>query len=736
MTQKQKNQSKTGHKARNKAKGLLLAAKPWWDDFWRGVAVTLHALGLGLFWLGKQIIHVIVTPRLWVRPSLFVSSYIFIGAYIATFGILQLTRTYTPPEDADFWKVNRPASITLLDRDGNEIGVRGSHYGDPVALDELPPFVIDAFVATEDRRFYRHHGLDPRGLARAALTNIKAGRMREGASTITQQLARNLFLTSERSLDRKLLEAHLAIWLENRLSKDEILTLYLNRIYLGSGAYGIEAASNFYFSKPAKELTLSEAAMLAALPKAPSTLSPVSNFDGALTRSWEVLDNLVEAAVIDPEMVALAKVNPPVLDPKIADNDFGYFLDYALIQAKKILGEFDSDIVITTTLDSALQKKAEETITAILDEDALALGAEQAALIAYNEKGDVIALVGGKSYEESQFNRATQAKRQPGSAFKPIVYLAAIEYGLTPRSLFIDQEVDVDGWQPTNYSNTYQGPVRLAEAMAKSINTVAVQVTEMVGRDTIIEAAKRLGIKSQMRSHPSIALGTMEVTLDELTSAYLPFARQGRAAQPHVIAQIVGRDGTMIYEMAEEPDPERIMTPQTSKTMNHLLFQVIHGGTGRRANLGRRPAVGKTGTTNDWRDAWFVGYTAQITAGVWVGNDENTEMDHVTGGSLPAVIWHDFMLAAHEGLPVKAIPGAKPAVSEAADQRLASFYGNLERDFSDLLYTAYAREYPYQEGDPLFDDTYQPNQPDQVKGRPANEDDKKKRRRWFRFGRD
>ncbi len=734
---------RAGNGAGRAVKGVGAALAPWWGDFLTGLNVCLGAIGGGLFWVLKKIGHFLITPRLWVRPSLAISPYVFVVALTVTFGILNLAMTLTPPENVDLWKVNRPASLLILDRDGNEIGVRGSYYGDPIQLDDLPPYVIDAFVATEDRRFFRHHGLDPRGLARATLTNLKAGSLREGASTITQQLARNLFLSSERSLNRKLLEAHLAVWLENRLSKEEILTLYLNRIYLGSGAYGIEAASQLYFSKPASALSLSEAALLAALPKAPSSLSPTSNLAGAQARAREVIDNLVETGLMDEKSAEIAKSTPPALNPHLVNDNYGYFTDYALIRAKDILGAFDQDLVIQTTMDSALQATASTIIKNAIDEKNIELGATQAALVAYNNEGELLAMVGGTAYEESQFNRAAQAHRQPGSSFKPFVYLAAIEYGLTPRALMIDQEVDVDGWQPKNYSGNYLGPIRLADAMAKSINTVSVQITEMVGRDKVIETARRAGIHSPMKAHPSIALGSMEVTLDEITAAYLPFARYGKAAHPIVITQIDTRQGETLYTAEQQQSDAQIMTKKNAKTMNHLLYQVIHEGTGRRADLGRRPAVGKTGTTNDWKDAWFIGYTAQITAGVWVGNDENTSMDHVTGGSLPAVIWRDFMKSAHASLPIKSIPGATPAVTYQTDQRLASFYNNLDQDFQTIahgpgrIYGQPPREiwrsdYPVSEQDNRPEE----NKDDEgwVKGRPANEEEKRKPRRWFRFG--
>ena len=725
--------------------GLAATAGRYWRwiksnslDLWAGATTVGWVLGqiFGpiLRFSGRNLWALLSNTGLWRRVSYHGSSVAFVAAIALLFGLFSLTRSYTPPADADLWTINRPPSVTMLDRSGEEIGIRGSQYDDPVPLEDLPPYVVAAFLSTEDRRFYRHNGFDLRGFIRAMVTNLRSGSFREGASTITQQLARNLFLSNERSLERKLQELNLAFWLETRYSKDELLSLYLNRTYLGAGTFGIDAAAQLYFNKSARDLTLPEAALLAGLPKAPSTLSPTVNFEGAAKRSLEVIDNLVETRVIDRTTAEIAKTTPPELDIQTAYNDFGYFFDYVYELADALVEGIESDIVITTTIDSSLQQKAQAAVTATLTEENLALGAEQAALIAYDNDGAITAMVGGRSYEESQFNRATQARRQPGSAFKPFVYLAALEGGMTPRTLFIDQPTEVEEWKPRNYTNEFLGPMRMTEAMARSVNSVAVQASETVGRKNVVEAARRNGITSDLKAHPSVALGSMEVTLEEITSAYLPFARKGLSATPYAILKIENRENEILYE--HEPSPQtQLFKENVSADMTHLMHQVMLNGTGSRANLGRRDAAGKTGTTNDWRDAWFIGYTAQITAGIWVGNDLNTPMDKITGGSLPAAIWRNFMLAAHEDVTNVALPGAFAATG-SEELRLIEFYNGLQEDFRGARYA--------EAGGRRSNDPYAYNERvEQVEGYTAREEElerqrreqrRRERRRWWIFG--
>ncbi|WOI53986.1 PBP1A family penicillin-binding protein [Parvularcula sp. LCG005] len=590
-----------------------------------------------------------------------------------------------PEANVDLWSVNRPASITVYDRDGELIGSRGSTFSDPVPLEDLPPYVIDAFIATEDRRFFDHHGFDLRGLARAVVVNMQAGGVVEGGSTITQQLAKNLFLEYDRTLIRKLREIQIAFWLEARLSKTEILELYLNRIYLGGGAYGIEPAANLFFSKSARDLTVAEAAILAGLPKAPSELSPTINMQGAIARSHTVIDNLLEVNRIDYVTASVAKLNPPDLNLRLQSNREGYFLDYVYEELKaRFGGTIGQDMIVTSTLDSRLQAAAVAAVNNAMTNEALVRGAEQAALIAYDAQGGIVAMVGGRDYTESPYNRAVQARRQPGSAFKPFVFLAAMEAGMSADSIVVDQAISVGDWEPSNYTDRHLGPMRLSSAVARSINTVAVQVTEAIGRDRVIDAARRAGITSPLAPHASLALGAMELTLDELTAAYLPFAHEGAEVPPHGIAKVTSRTGTVLYDF-KPIDGFYVIDTEDAREVTEMLMQVTQSGTGAGANLGERQTAGKTGTTNNWRDAWFIGFTADLTAGVWVGNDDAKPMNKVTGGSIPLDIWRDFMISAHEGLPPR--PLFDGAIAASADtSRLSAYYEGLRADLFDISY--------------------------------------------------
>lgn len=593
---------------------------------------------------------------------------------------IRFAATVIPTAQVDLWSVNRPASLTVLDRHGALIGTRGSRYGDPVDLDALPDYVIDAFIATEDRRFFTHHGFDPKGLARAMVANIEAGTVVQGGSTITQQLAKNLFLDSDRTLIRKLEEIQLALWLEAQLTKQEILSLYLNRIYLGAGTFGIEAAATAYFSKPAQALSLAEAAVLAGLPKAPSTLAPTVNMEGALARSHEVIDNLVEDRRIDYKSAALAKLTPPSLDVQQRHDAYGYFLDHVMAQLIKRLGPLNRDLVVTTTLDRDVQLLAHRTVNAVITDEARAKGAEQAGLIAFDDQGGIVAMVGGLNYSQSQFNRATQAKRQPGSAFKPFVFLAALEAGLSPETIVVDQPVKVEAWEPRNYTGRHQGPMRLATAVARSTNSVAVQVTEAIGRDRVIDAAQRAGITQPLDQVPSIALGALELTLADLTAAYLPFAHRGHEMNSHALHTIRTRRGEELYQFAPI-DGFQVIEPAQAQNTTRMLMRVMVNGTGRKAQLKTHQSAGKTGTTNDWRDAWFVGYTRHLTTGVWVGNDASRPMEDVTGSTLPLEIWRRFMQAAHADLPARPLVENQARILEDVT-RLSGFYASLRRDLT------------------------------------------------------
>lgn len=583
-----------------------------------------------------------------------------------------------PEEGADLWAVNRTPAVVIEDRNGREITARGARYGEAVPVGELPPYLVKAFLATEDRRFYEHRGVDLRGTARALVANLRAqGKRTEGGSTITQQLARNLFLTPEQTYIRKAKEAMLAFWLEGRYSKEQILSLYLNRIYFGAGAYGVESAAKTYFNKSARDVSLSEAALLAGLPQAPSTLAPTQNPLGAQDRAFEVIENMRETGDITEFEARAARRHPPVIASGGEDRNIGWFFDYVAEKARILAGPDAYDIIIRTTLDRKIQRDAEAAVLSVLTVDAKVAGALEGALIAYDNDGAIRAMVGGRSYVESQFNRATQAKRQPGSAFKPIVYAAGFENGLSPTSRFVDQPIDIAGWKPTNYDNQFHGSMRISEAVARSINTIAVQVSEKVGRPKVIEMARRLGISSDIPAgEAGIALGGFSATLEELTAAYIPFADGGRGVRPYAITEIADGRGKVLYRRNERAGAP-VINKRVAKDVTHVLYQVMTSGTGHSANLGARQAAGKTGTTNDWRDAWFIGYTAQMTAGVWVGNDNFQPMEKVTGGTIPARIWKTFMTAAHADLPREPLDGAYAAVTYAEDGALLNFYRDI-----------------------------------------------------------
>ena len=589
-----------------------------------------------------------------------------------------------PQTQVDLWSINRPASLTVLDRDGEIIGIRGSRYGDPVSLEDLPPHVIDAFISTEDRRFFEHRGFDLRGLTRAVIANIRAGTVVQGGSTITQQLAKNLFLSPDRTLMRKFEEIQLAFWLEARLSKEEILSLYLNRTYLGAGSYGIEAASTLYFGKPAVELTLPEAALLAGLPKAPSALAPTVNLEGALERGREVIDNMVETGRIDEVTASIAKLTPPALQVTEQYASYGYFLDHVVAELEKRFGALDQDLVVTTTLDQRIQRFADAAVDDVLSAETAVQGAEQASLIAFDEKGGIVAMVGGLDYQYSQFNRATQAKRQPGSAFKPFVFLAALEAGFSPESVLIDQPVKVEDWAPRNYTGRHRGPMRLNAAFAASTNSVAVQLSEAIGRDRVVDAARRSGISQNISAHASLPLGTEEMALIDLTAAYMPFAHAGAEVPPHSIREVRTRQGETLYQF-EPIEGFRVIEAAHAKVMTQMLEGVVNRGTGRRARLSNQPVAGKTGTTNEWRDAWFIGFSPYYTAGVWVGNDRAEPMREISGSTLPLQIWHDFMAPLHEDLPRARL--ATPEVATVADvTTLSAHYDGLRSDLINVIF--------------------------------------------------
>jgi penicillin-binding protein 1A len=551
----------------------------------------------------------------------------------------------------------RPPSIQIVDVAGHALARRGDLAGAPLALKEMPSTVPKAFVAIEDRRFYEHYGVDPYGIARALLANILHRGVAQGGSTITQQLAKNLFLTQERTITRKLQEVMLALWLERKFSKTQILELYLNRVYFGSGAYGIEQASLRYFGKSAKQIGLAEAAMLAGLVKSPSRLAPTRNFEAAENRAKIVLSAMAELGFISDanERVALAK--PPRIVAQAGNGSVNYVADWIMDVLNDVLGHVEEDIVVATTIDAGLQAGAEKALTEELAAKGDKGGVAQGALVAMTPDGAVRAMIGGRNYADSQFNRAVAAKRQPGSSFKPFVYLTALEHGLTPDTVRDDKPIKIKGWQPENYGHEYFGPVTLTKALAMSLNTVSVRLTMEVTPMSVIRTAHRLGISSKLEPNASIALGTSEVSMLELVGAYAPFANGGFAVQPHVIERITGDKGKQLYARSDQ-QLGRIIEARYVGMMNAMMQETLTIGTAHKAALPGWPAAGKTGTSQDFRDAWFIGYTANLVTGVWLGNDDGAPTKKVTGGGMPVEIWSRFMRDAHQGVAVAALPGA------------------------------------------------------------------------------
>src|SRR5262245_2005216 len=551
----------------------------------------------------------------------------------------------------------RAPSIQIVDIQGRALARRGDLAGAPLPLKEMPAYVAKAFIAIEDRRFYEHYGVDPFGIGRAFVANILHRTVAQGGSTITQQLAKNLFLTQERTINRKLQEVLLAFWLERKFSKAQILELYLNRVYFGSGAYGIEQASQRYFGKSARQITLAEAALLAGLVKSPSRLAPTRNFNGAEKRSKMVLAAMADLAFIGRAAERTALARPPrIVAQAINGDSVNYVADWIMDALNDAIGHVDEDIIVQTTIDAALQASAEKALNDELAQKGEKNGVAQGALLAMTPDGAVRAMVGGRKYAESQFNRAVAAKRQPGSAFKPFVYLTALEHGLTPDSVREDKPINVKGWQPENYNHEYFGPVTLSRALAMSLNTVSVRLTLELTPLAVVRTAYRLGITSKLEPNASIALGTSEVSLLELVGAYAPFANGGYAAMPRVIEKITATNGKVVHARSIR-QLGRIIDAHHVSMMNAMMGETLTIGTAQKASLPGWPAAGKTGTSQDFRDAWFIGYTAHLVTGVWLGNDDGTPTRHVTGGSIPVEIWSRVMRGGHQGVPVASLPG-------------------------------------------------------------------------------
>jgi penicillin-binding protein 1A len=580
----------------------------------------------------------------------------------AVMGGFFLYYTFQFPDPLSMRPQSAGPVIRILARDGKLLDERGARR-DYMPLDLLPRRVPDAVLATEDRRFFDHPGLDPLGMIRAFFANLRAGRYAQGGSTLTQQLAKNLFLSPERTLSRKLQELVLALWLELRISKRDILELYLNRVYFGGGAHGIEAAAHRYFGKSARDLSLPESAVIAGLLKAPSKYAPSASPIRALARGRLVLAKMREAGFITEAEEHIAKTAEIRFSGKsrlLERSGIGYAIDKVMEKMPTVDPGAGNDIVVDTTIDARLQQRTSEIVKGELAQRGAKLEASQAATVVLASDGAIRALVGGRSYADSQYNRAVRAHRQPGSAFKPLVYLAALEKGRTPNSIVTDEPLRVGAWAPKNESGRYQGPVTLRTALSRSINTVAVRLLLDAGASRVMKVSRRLGVASTLRQDASLALGTSEVTLMELAGAYNTFANGGYTVEPYTIRRVRSSTGRTLYTRPA-PAARATVAAKHVAQMNDMLHETVASGSGRRAAISGHAAAGKTGTTQDYRDAWFLGYTARLTAGVWVGNDDGTAMNRVMGSNLPADIWRKVMTAAHAGLASLPLSDGRPA---------------------------------------------------------------------------
>jgi penicillin-binding protein 1A len=627
------------------------------------------------------------------------------GGWAAAGGVLALVAfflfvTWGMPSTDDIWEARNAQSITFLDRNGHVILREGAQNAPPVDLASLPSYVPEAFIAIEDRRFYQHWGVDVGGMMRAGAENMRAGRVVQGGSTITQQLAKNLFLTNERSWRRKAQEMAMAIWLEGRFTKEEILALYLSRVYFGAGAYGVEAAAERYFDRPARELTLLQSAMIAGLVKAPSRLNPArQDIDAARARAEVVLNEMVAMGFIQPAERDAALQEELVISRRNPAGVLSYYRDWIDPLLNEVIGQQRDDFIVETTIDIAAQRAAAEAVETVLAEQGEARRVSQASAIVMDDQGGVRALVGGRDYDQSQFNRATQARRQPGSSFKYFIYLAAMENGLTPWSVRDDAPITIGDWTPGNYEDEYHGPSELARAFAASYNMVAIRIAHEIGGQNVIDVARRLGVTSPLSNYRSLALGAQEMTLLEMTQAYGAMASEGYRLEAHGVARIRRANDDETMWSFRPRNRERVIEERPLRYMNYMMSRVVQSGTGTRARMNGRQIGGKTGTGNDYRDAWFVGYTPGMVAGVWVGNDNFTETARVTGGSLPADIWARFMPTVLRNTPSRdmqlprpedydvgepdpegstltaigapiGVPGTQPAVTDTQDRSL------------------------------------------------------------------
>jgi penicillin-binding protein 1A len=573
----------------------------------------------------------------------------------------------------DDWLKKSELAMTVLDRYGNEIGARGIKHNDSVPLDQFPDHLVKAVLATEDRRFYEHFGIDIPGTLRALLINARAGGVVQGGSSVSQQLAKNLFLNNERTIERKVKEAFLAVWLETRLTKNEILKLYLDRAYMGGGAFGVDAAAQYYFNKSARDVNLAEAAMLAGLFKAPTRFAPHVNLPAARSRANIVLDNLVEAGFMSEGQVFGARRTPASAVDRRDERSPNYYLDWAYDEMRKLVETFPKSMtervfIVRTALDVNLQREAENAVENALRQHGKEYGASQAGAVVMEVDGAVRAMVGGRDYGVSQFNRTTDALRQPGSSFKPYVYAAALMSGkFNPNSKVVDSPVCIGNWCPHNYSNGYSGSMSLTSALTRSINTIAVKLSIAIGdnnspksgRQKIVRLAKAMGLRTPLPDSTSLPIGAAEVTVLDHVGAYATFPNLGKAVTPHAVLEVRNGSGEVIWRFDRDgPKPRQVMPEQVARDMNFMMNKVVEEGTGKRALLDGIKVAGKTGTTNAFRDAWFVAYTGNYVGGIWMGNDDYHSTKKMTGGTLPAQTWGQIMAYAHQGIELKPLIGA------------------------------------------------------------------------------
>ncbi|MBB3769784.1 penicillin-binding protein 1A [Angulomicrobium tetraedrale] len=638
-------------------RNFLLALDSWIDS-------TIYASGIGLraFWDA----FVAFTERFNVQgPARLAISLASTGMSWGAIGAVLMLALAVPAfhETSDDWLKRAELSVTFQDRYGNIIGERGIRHNDTVPLEEFPDHLIKAVLATEDRRFYDHFGIDIPGTFRAVLSNARAGGVVQGGSSLTQQLAKNLFLSNERTLERKIKEAFLALWLEFHLTKNQILKLYLDRAYMGGGAFGVDAAAQYYFGKSARDVNLAEAAMLAGLFKAPSKFAPHVNLPAARWRASVVLDNLVDAGFMTEGQVFGARRNPATPVDRKQDDVPEYYLDFAFDQVKQIVDKLprsyaERSFLVRTALDPNIQKAADLAIRDSLKQFGKDYGAKQSAMVVMEPNGAVRAMVGGRDYGESQFNRATDALRQPGSSFKPYVYTAALMTGkYTPDTMVVDGPICIGNWCPQNYGRSYAGRIPLITALTRSLNTVAVKLAEAIGRGRIVDLAHAMGVKSELKITRALPLGAAEVTVLDQATGYAVFANNGMSVDPHAIIDMRTPAGEPVWNFDRDgPKPHRIIPENVIGMINPMLNSVVENGTGRRARLPGVKVAGKTGTTNAYRDAWFVGFTGNYVGAIWFGNDDYAPTRKMTGGTLPAMTWQKVMAFAHQGIELKPPP--------------------------------------------------------------------------------